>query len=61
MINDSKLVIKKRGSDNSKVITIRIKENLLQRIDDISNETNYSRNELICLMLQHGVDNIEIQ
>jgi metal-responsive CopG/Arc/MetJ family transcriptional regulator len=61
MINDSKLVIKKRGFDNSKVITIRIKENLLQRIDEISNETNYSRNELICLMLQHGVDNIEIQ
>lgn len=55
------LVIKKRGDDKSKVITIRIRENLLNDIDRIANESNYSRNELICLILSHGIDNLEIK
>lgn len=56
-----KIVIKKRGEDGSKIITIRIKEDLLHEIDSIAKETNYSRNELICLILKHGIQNIEIQ
>lgn len=55
------LVIKRRGEDGSKVITIRIKEDLLKTLDEIASESNYSRNELICTILRHGVSNIEIQ
>lgn len=55
------LIIKRRGEDGTKVITIRIKEDLLKAIDTIASESNYSRNELICTILQHGVNNIEIQ
>jgi len=55
------LIIKKRGDDGSKIITIRIKEDLLQSLDQIASESNYSRNELINIILRHGIENIEIQ
>ena len=55
------LKIKKRGEDGNKVITVRIKEDLLSEIDRLANESNYSRNELINVILRHGVENIEIE
>ena len=55
------IVIKKRGEDGSKIITVRIKEDILKALDEIAAETNYSRNELINVILRHGVENIEIQ
>ncbi len=60
-MNNEPIIIKKRGEDGSKVITIRIKEGLLSEIDAVANATNHSRNELICLLLRHGIDNVEIQ
>ncbi len=54
------LQIKKRGEDGSKIITVRIKEDILRALDKIAAESNYSRNELINVMLKYGVDNIEI-
>ena len=55
------LIIKKRGEDGSRVITVRIKETTLAALDKLAAETNYSRNELINLILIHGIENIEIQ
>lgn len=55
------LIIKRRGEDGNKVITVRIKEDVLQKLDKIAAETNYSRNELINIILRHGVDNIIIE
>lgn len=55
------LKIKKRGEDGSKVITVRIKEDTLAQLDKLASDTNYSRNELINLILSHGVKNIEIE
>lgn len=55
------LVIKKRGEDGNKVITVRIKEDTLAALDKLASETNYSRNELINIILKHGVENIEIK
>ncbi len=55
------LKIKRRGEDGSKVITVRIKEETLMALDRIASESNYSRNELINIILQYGVDNIEIE
>ena len=54
------LQIKKRGDDGSKIITVRIKEETLAALDKIAAESNYSRNELINVILKYGVDNIEI-
>lgn len=55
------LVIKKRGEDGNRIITVRIKEDTLAELDKIASESNYSRNELINIILSHGVKNIEIE
>ena len=55
------LRIKRRGEDGNRIISVRISEDTLAKLDSIANETNYSRNELINLILAHGVDNIEIE
>ena len=55
------LRIKKRGEDGNRVITVRIKEDVLFELDRIAAESNYSRNELINVILDHGVKNIEIE
>lgn len=55
------LVIKKRGEDGSRVITVRIKEDTLDALDRLAAEANYSRNELINLILRHGVENVQIE
>ena len=60
-INIEPLKIKKRGEDGYKLISVRIKEDTLSEIDKIASETNYSRNELINMILRHGVRNIIIE
>ncbi len=55
------LVIKRRGEDGTKVITVRLREETLKELDRISAESNYSRNELINIILKHGVENLTIE
>ena len=52
------LKIKRRGEDGSKIISIRIKEDILNELDKIAKESNYSRNELINLILKYGIENL---
>ncbi len=59
-MNSNSLKIKKRGEDGNKIISVRIREDILHELDKISKESNYSRNELINLILKHGVENLEI-
>ena len=51
------LVIKKRGEDGSRVITVRLKEDILASLDQLAAESNYSRNELINIILRHAKTN----
>ena len=60
-MNIKPLVIKKRGEDGNKLISVRIKEDTLVELDRIAAESNYSRNELINKILAHGVKNIIIE
>lgn len=59
--NKPLIIKKRRGEDGNKVITLRIHEELLTEIDRIAAETNYSRNELINTILDHGVKNLKIE
>ncbi len=59
-MNKEPLKIRKRGEDGNKIISVRIKEDLLKELDKISKESNYSRNELINLILKYGIENLEI-
>lgn len=60
-MSDSTLKIKRRGDDGYKVISVRIKEDTLEALDKLAAETNYSRNELINLLLRHGVEHVEVE
>ena len=44
--------ITKRGDDGYKLISVRIKEGILAKIDKLSQESNRSRNELINIILE---------
>lgn len=52
--------INKKGDDGYKVISVRIKEGVLKKIDDLSDQSNRSRNELINILLENSVDDVEI-
>lgn len=62
---ESKLTIKKRnplkGEDGSKVISVRIKDETIHRLDELAKETNLSRNEIIGILLEFGLDNVEVE
>lgn len=63
-MKDNKLTIKKRnplkGEDGSKVISVRLKDEIIERLDQLVNETNRSRNEIISIILEYGLDNVEV-
>lgn len=55
------LIIRRRGEDGNKIITVRIKEDILAQLDKIATESNHSRNELINIILRYGIENLEIE
>lgn len=60
---DDKLIVKPKrpkGEDGYKVFSVRIKENVVEKIDEISTKTGRSRNELIGMFLEFAVDRCEI-
>ena len=60
-MSNEPLKIKKKYDDGNRVISIRIGEELLSKLDHIASASNRSRNEIINLLLEHGVKNTEIE
>lgn len=60
-MTEDRLVIKKRGEDGYKIFSIRIKEETVRQIDEISAKTNRSRNELIGIFLEFALDRCDIE
>lgn len=61
---DKKLVINKKGikgEDGYKTFSIRIKDETVEKLDEISKESNRSRNELINILLDFAIDNCEVK
>lgn len=52
--------ITKKGDDEYKIISVRIKEGILSKIDKLSDDSNRSRNELINIILESAIDHVEI-
>jgi len=52
--------INKKGEDGYKVISVRIKDGTLKKIDDLAQISNRSRNEIINIILENSVDAVEI-
>ena len=60
-MNNEPLKIKKKYDDGNRVISIRIREDILAELDTLSTESNRSRNEIINLILEHGIKNTVIE
>lgn len=63
MKKEQKLIIKKKspkGEDGYKTFSIRIKEEIVDSINQLSLVSGRSRNELIGLLLEYAVENCEI-
>ncbi|MBE6667743.1 MAG: ribbon-helix-helix protein, CopG family [Ruminococcaceae bacterium] len=52
--------INKKGEDGYKVISIRIPDGTLKKLDDLSQKSNRSRNEIINIILDSSIDDVEI-
>jgi len=60
-MKSEKLIIKKRGGeDGYKNFSIRVKTETVQKLDEIARQTNRSRNDLIGMMLDYGIENCDI-
>ena len=51
----------RKGDDGYKVVSVRMKETLLRRLDELSGKTNRSRNELINLLLESAVEIVKVE
>lgn len=49
-----------KGDDGHKTFSIRVREDIATELDNISAQTNRSRNELINMFLEYGVTNWEL-
>ena len=60
---DKKLIIRPRRAALGKtaVVSVRLSEDMIKRLDAITMETGHSRNELIQLCVEFGLDNLEIK
>jgi len=59
-----KLIIKKKslkGEDGYKTFSIRIKEETVEKLDQLAENTNRSRNELINILLDFGIEHSEVR
>jgi len=53
--------VNKKGDDGYKIVSVRMKDEMLARLDELSGQTNRSRNELINLLLEAAIDIVKIE
>lgn len=50
-----------RGDDGHKVVSVRMPDELVERLDELSVSTNRSRNELINILLSAALDIVKVE
>ncbi len=50
----------KRGDDGYKIVSVRMRDELIEKLDLLSVQSNRSRNELINLLLEAAVEIVKI-
>ncbi|MBQ9458424.1 MAG: ribbon-helix-helix protein, CopG family [Oscillospiraceae bacterium] len=51
----------RKGDDGYKVVSVRMKEELIDRLEKLSAETNRSRNELINILVESAINIVKIE
>ena len=61
-VNEEQLVItRKRGEDGFRVFSVRVRDDIVNRIDEIASDLGRSRNEIIGLLLEYAVERCTIE
>ena len=61
MISDKIIVPKRKGEDGYKVTSVRLPENLFERLNHFTAKTELSRNEIIITLLSQALDIAEVK
>lgn len=62
-MNEDKLVLhpkRAKGDDGYKTFSIRVREDLVDRLDELATQTGRSRNELVNTLLEFAADRCTI-
>ncbi len=60
---EKKLIIKKKplkGEDGYKTFSIRIKDETVERLNELAEKSNRSRNDLIGMLLDFAIENTDV-
>lgn len=53
--------IARKGEDGHKVVSVRMKDSTIARLDDLAIQTNRSRNELINMLLEASLEDVRVE
>jgi len=53
--------VNRKGDDGYKIVSVRMKEEMIDKLDALSVKTNRSRNELINLLLASAIDIVKVE
>ena len=59
-IKITKKIPRRRGEDGHKVVSVRMKDETIARLDAFSAQTDRSRNELINMLLDAALDHVTV-
>lgn len=61
MENEHLIIKRKRGEDGYKVFSVRVREDIVTRIDELASESGRSRNEVIGMLLEYSIERCKIE
>ncbi len=50
-----------KGDDGHKIVSVRMKDELVERLNELATKTGRSRNDIINLLLESAVDIVKIE
>lgn len=52
--------VARKGDDGHKIVSVRMKDETLERLEELSVQTNRSRNELINMLLVAALEDVRV-
>lgn len=53
--------VARKGEDGHKVVSVRMKDSTIASLDELSEQTNRSRNELINMLLEAALEEVTVE
>lgn len=55
------LILRKKGDDEFRIFSLRIRDSMVHELDEISTRTARSRNEVIVLLLEYALEHCRVE